>query len=251
MLSCLPDNIRHLLLIDAAMQGSTKNRINVPDPIKLTEALEQVLSGLYTVFESARENELAPVSEQGVTRYMPEHGKTGFQVAGQFERAGDFIQTLMDMMRVQYAPDFVGSFLLNANIGFLIDAMPGQPFQLGYATRISRDHQSFQSFWEDDVVPHLETIGYSLQEAASLFVVVTTGPERFDMALITETMSVVGGGFTVDEVADAFSEAFQDEESLGLPSKEVHSGFIMDEALGARFRVSVWCFTPSAVVRMQ
>lgn len=70
-----------------------KDKNNVKSPIKFQEKLQEVIEGIYEQFELSKENNLEPVSENGVTRYMEKRGKTCFQVSGQFDRPSEYLQT--------------------------------------------------------------------------------------------------------------------------------------------------------------
>ena len=75
------------------------NRNAIENPKEWAEALKSTLASLYQVFDLAAERPLPPVIN-GCRAYSEETGKTLFQVSGQFERPGEFLQVLLDMLRV-------------------------------------------------------------------------------------------------------------------------------------------------------
>lgn len=83
-----------------------------------------------------------------------------------------------------------------------------------------------------------------------MFVVVCAGAKRFDMGLMPNTLETVGGGFSVEDVVSAFTDAWVEGDDPELPVKEVHSGFVLDESLGSRIRISLWLFTEEQSARL-
>ena len=94
------------------------------NPKALVVALREVVAGLYQVFDLAAERPYDPDDDD----------KPLFGVSSQFDRPNEFLQTLLDMLRVFFEPDPPGTVFLNANPCFLYDAMPEKPVQLGYAS---------------------------------------------------------------------------------------------------------------------
>ncbi|MDQ6965587.1 MAG: hypothetical protein Q9M23_01535, partial [Mariprofundaceae bacterium] len=122
------------------MQSPTKGCNNITEPEQFNHKLQEVMEGIYELLELSREEELSPVREDGVVRYG-EEGKTCFQVSGQFERPTEFLQTLLDMIRVNFETYIFGTFQLNSNMGFMYDEIPDAPFQLGYVSITSENNQ--------------------------------------------------------------------------------------------------------------
>lgn len=213
--------------------------LNVPDPRRLADALNQVITGFRDFLEAARESEWPRVTESGCVTYDLETGKCGFQVANQFERPAEFMQCLMDMLRVHYEPELFGTFFLNANIGFALQLLPESPFRLGYASQVSQYGKAFPDFWKNDILPSLEQFGYAIESASGLFVVVSSPRERLDMDAVGTIMEATGAGFKIEDVISEMAAAVaQSSESSSLPT--IHAGFVADDALESRWRVSVW-----------
>lgn len=80
---------------------------NVSNPIMFKAKLEEIIDGIYDLFELAREHEFNPaIHSSGSYDGM----KTGNQVSDQFDRPTEFLQTLVDIIRVHYEPLTLGSF---------------------------------------------------------------------------------------------------------------------------------------------
>ncbi len=213
---------------------------NVKDPVRFSEKLQEVMTGIYELFELAREHELSSVSEDGVTRYMEEHGKTCFQVSGQFDRPSEFLQTLLDIIRVNYEPCVLGTFFLNSNMVFLYDGVPEAPFQLGYISITSEVNKQFDLFWGEDVIPYIEKCGYSVKDASSIYAVASTGEEKYGIDFIDNISTTLNSGFSVDEAVNLLAASLC--ETTEEPTKQIYSGFCLDTALENKIRLSLWLF---------
>ena len=73
--------------------------MNIIEPVVFGEQLGKIFAAIYGLFERTRENTLL-AKEDGIIRYFEEEGKCLFQVAGQFKRPSDFLQCLLDMLRI-------------------------------------------------------------------------------------------------------------------------------------------------------
>lgn len=223
---------------------------NIHSPKYLGETMRDVFNGISRLFEITKEYDLKPISENGETRiYFEEDGKYGFQSSGQFERPIEFLQSLLDMIRVQYEPQPMGTFFLNANIGFLQEAMHDEPFQLAYASLVSRPDQSFASFYEHDVLQHLETCGYDVEEITAMFAVASTGHERYKLQFVRDINGALNSGFSVDECLGQMAASI--EPSKDRPRKQTYSGYCLDPALGTQIRISLWCYANSRKAGLQ
>lgn len=218
-----------------------KDKNNIKSPIKFQEKLQEVMEGIYELFELSKEHNLAPVSEDGVTRYMEEYGKTCFQVSGQFDRPSEYLQSLLDIIRVNYEPCVLGTFFLNSNMGFLYERIPESPFQIGYISITSGDNKHFYQFWDEDVVPYIEKCGYSIKDASAIYAVASTGEEKYGMEFMDEILTTLGSGFSVDEAVNLLA-AFVCE-TTEEPIKQIYSGFCLDAALENKIRLSLWLLT--------
>ncbi|WP_026304802.1 hypothetical protein [Thioalkalivibrio sp. AKL8] len=153
-----------------------------------------------------------------------------FQATEELDRPGEFLQCLLDVVRVNFDPHAPGTLFLNSNIELINEGVRPEGFSLGYGSLVSGSGAGLESFWESEVVTYLGACGCDLTEAHALFVTITTGPERFQIGL-----------------ADAASTAL--EETPGHDERQASNGgiesfgFCMDPALGDRLRVSVWAFS--------
>lgn len=208
---------------------------NVQKPDLFLANLTKVNEAFYQLLELCREEELAPVREDGCILYDDENSKACFQVAGQYRRPGEFLAALLDMLRVTYEPNFIGTFFLNANPIFIYEGIPEQPFRLGYLSLISSPGESFTHFWNGKVAAAALENHYELDKASSTYIVVASSAKRMDM--LDEVFAATQAGFSVDEALDLISSCFSDGSA---PHKKVHAGFVWDESLDTRLRVSVW-----------
>lgn len=213
---------------------------NVKSPIRFQEKLQDIMEGIYELLELSKENDLAPVSEDGVTRYIGEDGKTCFQVSGQFDRPTEFLESLLDIIRVNYEPCVLGTFFLNSNIEFLYEGMPDSSFQLGYISITSEAGKDFCRFWEEDVTPHIVKCGYSIKDATAIYAVASTGIEKYGFDLIEGVLEMLNSGFSVDEATCLLASSVCEE--VDAPFKRIHSGFCLDSALEDKTRLSLWLF---------
>jgi len=217
-----------------------ENTSNIKSPSKFQEKLIEVMEGIYELFELSKEHNLESVSEDGVTRYMEESGKTCFQVSGQFNRPSEYLESLLDIVRVNYEPCVLGTFFLNSNMGFLYDAIPDTPFQLGYISITSKPNKQFDIFWEEDVIPHIQKCGYSVNDASSIFAVASTGEEKYGIDFIDNISTTLNSGFSVDEAVELMAASLC--ETVEEPTKQIYSGFCLDTALESKIRLSLWLF---------
>ncbi len=202
------------------------------------QKLMVVMQELHELFELSKEHDLDPVSADGVTRYLEEDGKTGFHVTNQFARPSEFLESLLDIIRVNFDPCAPGTFFLNANMGLLYDAMPSEPFQLGYASMISAPGKPFAAFWKEDVVPYLKACGYDIDRARSVFAVASTGMDNYGVDFFNEVSTTLESGFSLHEAKELISSHVRD--LANAPIKHIHAGYCMDAGLGSKMRLSFW-----------
>jgi hypothetical protein len=62
------------------------------------------MTDIYELLEITKEHDSSPPSENEIRGYIEECGKNYFQASGQYERPSEFLQTLLDMIRVIYEP---------------------------------------------------------------------------------------------------------------------------------------------------
>lgn len=217
---------------------------NIDAPAKFKDKLMDVMESIFELFELSKEFNLEPVSEHGVILYDEEDGKTGFQVSGgQFNRPTEYLLSLLDIIRVNYEPCVLGTFFLNSNMGFLLDAIPDKPFQLGYVSITSEPDEQFNLFWKEDVVPYIAECGYALEDAASVFAVATTGEERYGSDWINSISNTLDSGFSIDEAVELMMSFGRG--GVGESTKQCYSGYCVDPALENKIRLSLWLFISS------
>lgn len=164
--------------------------------------------------------------------------KNCYQVAGQFRRPEEFLESLIDMIRVTFQVKMFGTLLLNSNPAFFYDSIPKEPFTLGYISEVSESGESFSDFWATTILKKLEKCDYSLDRAATIYVSVAAGQERMSMALLNDVSQEISGGFGANEFFRYIAAGIRGEEhSL---KADVYTGYIWDNNLFDRLRVSLW-----------
>ena len=129
---------------------------NVSDAKQFAQKLQEIMQGIYDLLEITKEYNLEAIGENGGNRYFEEDGKTCFQVTGQYDRPHEFLQSLLDVIHVNFEPYAMGTFLLNANMDFLYSRIPETPFTLGYVSITSKENnEDFEDFWNNSVLPYL------------------------------------------------------------------------------------------------
>ena len=213
---------------------------NIKSSDKFRQKLLQVMDGIYDLMELSKEFNLEPTTEDGCIVYTEEDGKTCFQVSGQFDRPSEYLEALLDLVRVNFEPCAIGTFFLNSNMCFLYEAIPDAPFQLGYVSITSESDKPFGSFWIEEIVPYINRCGYSLGDASSIFAIASMGKEKYDIPFISDVLKTLNAGFSADE---AFALIMSSVDSTNKePTKRTYAGFCLDAALGRRTRLSLWLF---------
>ena len=215
---------------------------NSIEPGAFTEKLERASSALWDLLELCREEDCRTKLSTDDFPLLDSGFITPFEVANQYQRPTEFLQTLLDMLRVIYEPAPIGTWFLNGNLDFLLDALPDDPFRLGYATLTGDAEQPFEGFWQETVLPYVSTCGYAYEMALAVFGVVSTDAEGLDVESVSDMLSVVGAGFSVDEVLGVIASDV--EGGVSQTEKTVHFGFCLDPALGRMRRLSLWLVLP-------
>ena len=161
-------------------------------------------------------------------------------MASQFARPSEFLESLLDIIRVNFDPCAPGTFFLNANMGLLYDAMPSVPFQLGYASMTSAPDKPFAAFWKEDVALHLKACSYDIDRARAVFAVASTGMDNYGVDFFNEVSTTLESGFSLHEAKELISS--QVRESANASIKHIHAGYCMDAGLGSKIRLSLWLF---------
>lgn len=193
---------------------------NISNPIGFLEKLQEVLRALYDLFELSREKEYT------VDDGMVSDEKCCYEVARQFLRPEEFLNVLLDMLRVTFDPNTSFNLLLNSNPNFIYDEVPKVPFTLGYLSVVGESTESFTDMWRGQIAKNLAQYGYNLGRASALFVVVV-GDKRLWCAF-NEAHDIILRGLSALEFMN--------------PNMELHTGFVFDKSMDDRLRVSLWLF---------
>lgn len=192
--------------------------------------LEKLISVLYSCFESCKDFSLVDYPDE----------LTFSDVASQFKRPEEFLQVLLDIVKVTFHPCRMGTLFLNSNPAFIIDSIPKEPFRLGYLSVLSEPGEAFADVWSGKVADSLRRNEYDLERASAVFLVVSTGEDRYRLELADEVCEVTNAGFSVEEVLELFASEINDQDEA--PRKEFHSGYVFCEELFTRLRISLWIF---------
>lgn len=208
------------------------------NPKVFVDALRKVVAGLYQVFDLAAERPYDPDDDD----------KPLFGVSSQFDRPNEFLQTLLDMLRVFFEPDPPGTVFLNANPCFLYEALSDKPVQLGYASVLGEPGESFLAMLDSKIFPRLTELGYHKEADSSGFFAICRGPDRggrikFGDDLLCEAAMALQANISVEEAWEGLYSAIEGESRAF--SKQNCVGISFDESLGDRLRVSVWLMIPA------
>ncbi len=164
-----------------------------------------------------------------------------FHYPHRFERPYEFLQCLLDMVRVNYDPAPFGTYFLNSNMIFLYQGVPSGRFRLGYVSLISEEGSDFSTCWHEQALPYLRSCGYSVESAESLYAVVSTADKTWTPDLVDDVLATLESGFKVEEVLGMLGSHIASGQSEPVEHRNF-AGFCTDEALGSRLRLSVWLF---------
>ncbi|MEA1972259.1 MAG: hypothetical protein U9N34_03065 [Candidatus Cloacimonadota bacterium] len=206
---------------------------NVKNPLAFFKNIQNVVNGMHDVFESTFEKEF-PQKTNNTTHYVD--NKCCFQVSDQYEHPHEFLQSFLDILRVIYEPQPIGTFFFNSNPSFLFEAIPAESFQLGYGSLISDPQQKFKEFWYSDVLIKLKEYVYTKQDTIALFFVISTGNERYELELINEVSEILNTGFSPEEAIGLIASEINPE--YHRPKKEVYAGYCLVPELKDQLRVS-------------
>jgi len=208
------------------------------NPKAFVDALREVVAGLYQVFDLAAERPYDP----------DDHDKPLFGVSSQFDRPNEFLQTLLDMLRVFFEPDPPGTVFLNTNPCFLYEALSDKPVQLAYASVLGEPGESFSAMLDSKIFPRLTELGYHKEADSSGFFAICRGPDRggrikFSDDLLCEAAMALQANISVEEAWGGLYSAIEGKSRAF--SKQNCVGISFDESLGDRLRVSVWLMIPA------
>lgn len=208
--------------------------MNINSPAEFGQRVSNTIDNLYYLFEQTCEVELLPVDQR-----QGKDWKCLFEVSGQFKRPSDFLQCLLDMLRVMFEPDPPGTFFLNANPDFIYEEIGKDPFRMGYVTAVSEPHESIEQFHKRKLAPLIQECGYVSKSIFATYVFVTQG--KFSMAQVRDVVKFFDSGFSIEDALQNFANIIIDEAGISKRNR-TYTGFSTDEALRDRMRVSMWLF---------
>lgn len=218
---------------------------NITRDEEFNQKLQQLMGNVYDLIELTKEYDLQPTTTEGVILYFEDQGKTCFQASGQYDRPNEFLQVLLDIIRVNYEPSVLGTFFLNSNLCFLYDEVPNKPFHLGYASLVSGCNENFGQFYSGTVTPYLSKCGYSLENISTIYAVASTGDDRYGMDFLNEVSTTLESGFSISEALTLLASSVEPE--INNPQKQSYAGYCLDSALENRVRLSLWFFIPATL----
>lgn len=225
----------------------TPRPINVPDPEALGTQLDKTFDAIHGLIHILREKTLRSKSS-GCEIFDAKSGPCAFQVSSQYERPKEFLQTLLDLIRIMFEPNPPGTLELNSNLGFLLEEIGKVPFRLGYLTAISNPGESAVDLQHRVIAPQMKALGYADPTPVATYLMVTYGQadykERY--AIKRQLIEMYRPGLRLDELVHRFSEVAQQGHVATAPETgRAHMGSSCDAALGPdRFRLSMWLFLP-------
>lgn len=197
-------------------------------PLDFVEGFRGQISALETFFRA-------------VTQDCFDANSGGIEL-GRMGRAGDFLQSYLDILRVIYEPAPLAPFSLNGCPDIISDHIPDSAFRFGYGSFVSDPASSFTDFYEFSVLPTLQQYGYDQDKICSAFFAVSVGRERYNLTEMSEVLSVLKAQAQVQVQAnnvELHSSFFNQDQGV---SDRVFAGMAMDSSLDARCRLSVWAF---------
>lgn len=212
--------------------------MNIKSPAEFAHRISNTIENLYYLFDQTCEVELLPFDQR-----QGKDWKCLFEASGQFKRPNDFLQCLLDMVRIMFEPDPPGTFFLNANPDFIYEEICTTPFRLGYVTALSEPHESIDKFNKRKLEPLIQEYGYDSNSIFATYVFVTHG--KSSMSQIRGIVKFFDSGFSVDNALQSFANIIKEDGEISKRNRS-YAGFSTDEALGDRVRVSMWLFMHKA-----
>lgn len=227
--------------------NETPRPINVPDPKALSQMIGEFFVSNLGLIHMLREKTMHSHTEDGCQVFDEEFGPLAFQATMQYERPKEFLQTLLDLIRIIFEPHPPGTLLLNANIGLMINEVGSEAFQLGYLSAVSDTGESFGEFAQRAIEPRIQALGYRRAPPNATFFMLTYGDQSFEAreTIREEICKLFSPGFQLNELITRFAETVQQSPHADTRMGRCYAGYSQDSALGPdRFRLSVWLFLP-------
>jgi hypothetical protein len=213
----------------------------IKDPLQFKKKIQNIMGEIYDLFELAIEGD--------ATNNVEELEKACFQLTSEYDRPTEFLQSFLDIIRMNYEPYILGTFFLNSNMSFLYDGIPEDKFELAYVSVVSKDNQEFSDFWREIVIPYIDKCGYDFDKALGVYAVVSTGVQRLGFEFLHEVSSELDSGFSVDEAIDLLRSYIKDD--IKKSRKQIFAGYCLDSSLETKIRLSLWFFVPCDIYKIQ
>lgn len=136
----------------------------------------------------------------------------------------ELMQLCLDFIRCIYEPNPMGTWLLNGNPEFFVDALDESSGNIMYCSSVSNVSDDFSGHYIDVIADSLESQGFDVNHAHTAFAIITASSTHLTPELVESVSDVLIDNFTFDE---------EGHHSI------VHTGFCRDDALGDLIRVSM------------
>lgn len=167
-----------------------------------------------------------------------------FELASSRDRPLDFLQCLLDLLRVLYEPDPPGSLDLNSNWDLVAEAVPRDEFRLGYVTVTGAPGQQLADLVGGELASRLTALGYVDQARLATFVCVSVGTDLWKQSVTVagEANQLFHAGWSVTAFSEALNGQVADDGSA-FATPSTLSGVALDPALAPnQVRISLWMF---------
>ena len=117
----------------------------IDDPVEWNEALLLIFTSFYHFYELSAEHPKTGSTLED-SSYFGDTGKYLSELSSQFERPDEFIQVLLDMLRMFLDPIPLGGLTFSYNPQYIFQSIPDRSFKLGYASFLTDPGELFNSF---------------------------------------------------------------------------------------------------------
>lgn len=188
-------------------------------------------------------NLIARVSGLATSTHGVGPGKCCWEEIAEQSRPREYLQVVLDLLRVVYEPALPGAFQLNSNWDLVADAIPEESFGLGYLTLTSAPGESIEDFARGGFARRMRELGYAFSDAKASFVAACVPASRFSLKENGRVLRAFDGGLRVDQAFEVIQDVSAGED-CGWPRRGgVVAGLAVDDALtDSRVRISAWLF---------
>lgn len=196
---------------------------NISEPHQFRTALEELFQSMANV--------CAMSAQSSPAEAVHDEPLPCFSVVANRERPAEFLQCWLDLLRVVFEPNPPGTMYLNSNWDFVCDAVPQEPFRLGYLTlALPGTGPAAATQLGEQLRVRAAHLGYDVQNSYGTFVCMSMGPAAFRNSLSSTSalQAVFGAGLSAGEALVAiFTADALDSRSAG----RVHVGTALDASL--------------------